>query len=52
MGDRKVGSTDDGNNNSVKFIKFPRMEFGEYKALSKLLSKYYEDNKRRHDSTQ
>ena len=45
-------SADDGNNNSVKFIKFPRMEFGEYKALSKLLSKYYEDNKRRHDSTQ
>lgn len=44
-------SADDGNNNSVKFIKFPRLEFGEYKALSQLLAKYYEDNRVRHDST-
>lgn len=36
-------SSDDGNNNSVRFIKFPRLEFGEYEALSKLLSLYYDD---------
>ena len=36
-------SADDGINNSVRFIKFPRLEFGEYEALSKLLSLYYND---------
>lgn len=36
-------SADDGINNSVRFIKFPRLEFGEYEALSELLSLYYDD---------
>ena len=36
-------SADDGNNNSVRFVKFPRLEFGEYEALSQLLSLYYAD---------
>ena len=37
-------SADDGINNSVRFVKFPRLEFGEYRALSELLSLYYCDN--------
>lgn len=37
-------SADDGNNNSVRFVKFPRIEFGEYEALSELLSLYYNDS--------
>ena len=36
-------SADDGINNSVRFAKFPRLEFGEYEALSELLSLYYSD---------
>lgn len=36
-------SADDDNNNSVRFVKFPRLEFGEYEALSQLLSLYYAD---------
>ena len=36
-------SADDGINNSVRFIKFPRLEFGEYEALNDLLSAYYND---------
>lgn len=36
-------SADDGNNNSVRFVKFPRLEFGEYVALADLLSLYYND---------
>lgn len=36
-------SADDGINNSVRFVKFPRLEFGEYDALSELLSLYYAD---------
>ncbi len=36
-------SADDGINNSVRFVKFPRLEFGEYSALSELLSLYYND---------
>lgn len=36
-------SADDGTNNSVRFVKFPRLEFGEYQALSELLSAYYND---------
>lgn len=36
-------SADDGINNSVRFIKFPRLEFGEYEALSELLTLYYDD---------
>ena len=36
-------SADDGVNNSVRFVKFPRLEFGEYGALSELLSLYYDD---------
>lgn len=35
--------SDDGLNNSVRFVKFPRLEFGEYEALSTLLSQYYDD---------
>ncbi|MBR1816016.1 MAG: hypothetical protein IJ763_04875 [Lachnospiraceae bacterium] len=34
-------SADDGINNSVRFVKFPRLEFGEYEALSELLTLYY-----------
>lgn len=34
-------SADDGLNNSVRFVKFPRIEFGEYEALSTLLEQYY-----------
>lgn len=37
-------SADDGINNSVRFVKFPRLEFGEYEALAQLLSEYYEDD--------
>lgn len=37
-------SADDGINNSVRFVKFPRPEFGEYAALSRLLSAYYENS--------
>lgn len=37
-------SADDGINNRVSFVKFPRLEFGEYEALSELLSLYYGDN--------
>ena len=37
-------SADDGINNSIRFVKFPRLEFGEYDALSKLLTSYYCDN--------
>lgn len=33
-------SADDGINNSVRFVKFPRVEFAEYSALAELLSKY------------
>lgn len=36
-------SADDGLNNSVRFVKFPKLEFGEYEALSALLQHYYED---------
>lgn len=35
-------SADDGLNNSVRFVKFPRIEFGEYEALSTLLEQYYD----------
>lgn len=35
-------SADDGLNNSIRFVKFPRLEFGEYEALSALLSQYYD----------
>lgn len=34
-------SADDGINNDVRFIKFPKVEFGEYDALSELLDSYY-----------
>lgn len=34
-------SADDGVNNSVRFVKFPKIEFGEYEALSELLDSYY-----------
>ena len=34
-------SADDGINNNVRFIKFPKVEFGEYEALSELLDSYY-----------
>lgn len=34
-------SADDGINNRVSFVKFPRLEFSEYEALSALLSLYY-----------
>lgn len=37
-------SADDGINNSVRFIKFPYLEFGEYEALSELLASYYCDD--------
>lgn len=37
-------SADDGINNRVSFVKFPRLEFGEYEALSALLSLYYGDD--------
>lgn len=37
-------SADDGVNNSVRFVKFPRLEFGEYEALSELLNKYYDNS--------
>ena len=40
-------SADDGINNSVRFVKFPRLEFGEYDALSELLSLYYADTEER-----
>lgn len=43
-------SADDGNNNSVRFVKFPRIEFGEYEALSQLLSLYYADTEK-HSAT-
>ncbi len=36
-------SAQDGNNNSIRYIKFPKLEFGEYDALAKLLSLYYDD---------
>lgn len=36
-------SADDGINNRVSFVKFPRLEFSEYEALSALLSLYYGD---------
>lgn len=46
-------SADDGINNSVRFVKFPRLEFGEYEALAQLLSVYYEDdNEVRRDSSE
>ena len=46
-------SADDGINNSVRFVKFPRLEFGEYKALARLLSAYYkDDNEVRRDSSE
>ncbi|SFI40131.1 hypothetical protein SAMN04487830_1592 [Pseudobutyrivibrio sp. OR37] len=44
-------SADDGTNNNIKFVKFPRIEFGEYKALSDLLNKYYSNNRQRKDFT-
>ncbi len=37
-------SADDGINNCVRFVKFPRLQFGEYEALSVLLDSYYSDN--------
>ena len=37
-----IFSSDDGVNKSVRFVKFPRIEFGEYEALSTLLSQYYD----------
>ena len=37
-------SADDGINNSVRFVKFPRLEFREYEALSELLTLYYGDS--------
>lgn len=37
-------SADDGINNRVSFVRFPRLEFGEYEALSELLSLYYGEN--------
>lgn len=37
-------SSDDGINNNVSFIKFPRLEFNEFEALSDLLIKYYKGN--------
>jgi hypothetical protein len=37
-------SADDGINNSVRFIKFPYLKFGEYEALSELLAFYYGDD--------
>lgn len=46
-------SADDGMNNSVRFVKFPRLEFGEYEALAQLLSAYYEgDNEVCQDSSE
>lgn len=37
-------SSDDGTNNNVSFIKFPKLEFNEFEALSDLLIKYYKRN--------
>lgn len=37
-------SADDGINNNVSFIKFPKLEFNEFEALSDLLIKYYKRN--------
>lgn len=34
-------SADDGINNAVRFVRFPRVEFPEYSALSELLDSYY-----------
>lgn len=36
-------SADDGTNDSVRFVRFPLIRFGEYQALSKLLREYYGD---------
>lgn len=38
-------SIDDGINNHVSFVKFPKLDecFDEYKALSDLMKEYYED---------
>ncbi|MBQ6734285.1 MAG: hypothetical protein IJR00_05165 [Lachnospiraceae bacterium] len=43
-------SADDGINNSVRFVKFPKLEFGEYEALSKLLTAYYADEDDAHNA--
>lgn len=37
-------SAEDGINNNVSFIKFPKLEFNEFEALSDLLIKYYKRN--------
>ena len=37
-------SADDGINNNVSFIKFPKLKFNEFEALSDLLIKYYKRN--------
>jgi len=34
-------SIDDGINNNVKLVKFPRMEFGEYAVLAELMEDYH-----------
>lgn len=34
-------SADDGVNDMVRFVRFPCLRFGEYKALSQLLTEYY-----------
>ncbi len=36
-------SADDGINDNVSFVKFPRLEFCEYEVLSRLLASYYHD---------
>lgn len=36
-----IFSIDDGFHNMVSFVKFPKLEFGEYKALSQALKEYY-----------
>lgn len=43
-------SADDGINNSVRFVKFPKIEFGEYEALSELLTAYYADEDDSHNA--
>ena len=36
-------SADDGLNDKPRFVKFPLLKFGEYEALSQLLTQYYGD---------
>lgn len=40
-------SADDGLHDRPRFVKFPFLEFGEYEALSVLLTQYYEEKEHR-----